>query len=231
VKVGHSTVAEVLKRSGVYPYYSSPKPLLTPAHKLKRLQWATAHVNDPIAVTMRRVFADEKRFAVCGGRFHLWRYPWEARPIRRVAKFPVNVLVSGVITCNGVSSLIMYEPKAKFTGTVYRETLKRNHIPLTRRIMRNQPFTFIHDHASQHDSKVVDDWLATQDFGRDETFPPNSPDLNLIENVWGMMVQGMAPDSIENLEDLTRSIKRQWEEISPPCYSACGSITSSDRRL
>lgn len=71
------------------------------------------------------------------------------------------------------------------------------------------------DHASQHDAKVVDNWLATQDFGRDEMFPPNSPDLNLIENVWGMMVQGMAADSIETLDDLTRSIQRQWEAISP----------------
>lgn len=87
VKVGHTAVSEVLVRNGVHPYYSSPKPLLTPAHKLKRLQWATAHLNDSIAETMRRVFADEKRFAVCGGRFHVWRYKWEDRPIRRVGTY------------------------------------------------------------------------------------------------------------------------------------------------
>jgi len=57
--------------------------------------------------------------------------------------------------------------------------------------------------------------MNTQDFGRDAMFPVNSPDLNLIENVWGLMVQGMAADDIETVDDLRCSIKKQWEALSP----------------
>jgi len=57
--------------------------------------------------------------------------------------------------------------------------------------------------------------MSTQDFGRDETFPPNSPDLNLIENIWGIMAQGMAQRNIETADDLDRAIKAEWEAISP----------------
>jgi hypothetical protein len=38
------------------------------------------------------------------------------------------------------------------------------------------------DHASIHDARVVD-WMGLLEFDRAQEFPPNSPELNLIENV------------------------------------------------
>jgi len=75
--VSTMSVQRALKRVKVKPYYSQPKPMLTTEHKTARLQWATAHLNEPIEVSMRRVFADEKHFVVGGGRFHVFRYQWE----------------------------------------------------------------------------------------------------------------------------------------------------------
>jgi transposase len=214
-KIAISSVHRLLRRSGHRFYVRPKKPKLTAAQRTARLEWARRMMNASTAAIHRLVFADEKRFSVGSTSIGVWRLPTEERPVRETVKFPYTVMVSGVITSNGVSSLLRLTREVKLTGAEYLDILKKDHIPLTRKVMRNQPFTFIHDHASVHDCKVVDDWLATQDFGRDQTFPSHSPDLNLIENIWGLMAQGMTRRNIETPEDLDKAIKEEWELVSP----------------
>ncbi len=71
------------------------------------------------------------------------------------------------------------------------------------------------DNASTHTAGIVREWMSTQDFDRDETYPPNSPDLNPIENVWGMMVQSMSCPKVLSVDRLIARIKRAWNDISP----------------
>jgi len=48
------------------------------------------------------------------------------------------------------------------------------------------------------------------------TWPPYSPDLNVIENVWGWLTQKVyeGGKQFEDKETLTAAIKRAWSEIS-----------------
>ena len=61
---------------------------------------------------------------------------------------------------------------------------------------------FAQDHASIHDCKVVDDWMDAEGVPRDQTFPTNSPDLNFIEEVWGIMAQRMLTRTVSTAEEL-----------------------------
>ena len=49
-----------------------------------------------------------------------------------------------------------------------------------------------------HTAAVVDDWITEQGFGREANFPPRSPDLNLIENVFGIMVERMSNQKVKH---------------------------------
>jgi transposase len=43
--------------------------------------------------------------------------------------------------------------------------------------------------------------------------PPRSPDLNLIENIWGIMVQRMQRMDITNKDSLISAIEAAWDSI------------------
>jgi len=72
----------------------------------------------------------------------------------------------------------------------------------------------IQDNASVHTAAVVDDWMSEQGFGRDANFPPCSPDLNLIENVFGIMVERMSSQKLDTVDKLVRAIKDTWNNLT-----------------
>lgn len=80
---------------------------------------------------------------------------------------------------------------------------------------------FQQDNAPVHTAHVIRDWLADQDFAV-MAWPPYSPDLNPIENLWALLkakiyelhpeIKGM-PDNEETLQILTAAAQEAWSEI------------------
>jgi hypothetical protein len=81
---------------------------------------------------------------------------------------------------------------------------------------------FQKDNAPVHTAYVVRDWLAEQDF-EVMNWPPYSPDLNPIENVWPCLkakiyelhpeIRGM-PDNDETLEYVISVAQEAWSELA-----------------
>ena len=69
-----------------------------------------------------------------------------------------------------------------------------------------------------HTARVVEEWMimTEQGFGRDANFPPCSPDLNLIENVFGIMVERMSSDNLDTgtIPKLVDAIKNTWNSFT-----------------
>jgi len=71
----------------------------------------------------------------------------------------------------------------------------------------------VQDGASSHTAKIVTNWLEEQPFERMTQWPPHSPDLNPIENVWGIMAQRMARRDMHTKEELKAAIIEEWNAI------------------
>jgi hypothetical protein len=80
---------------------------------------------------------------------------------------------------------------------------------------------FQQDNAPVHTAYVIRDWLAEQEF-EVMAWPPYSPDLNPIENLWALLkakiyelhpeIKGM-PDNEETLQFLTAAAQEAWSGI------------------
>jgi transposase len=56
--------------------------------------------------------------------------------------------------------------------------------------------------------------MTEQGFGRDANFPPCSPDLNLIENVFGIMVERMSSQKLDTIPKLEKAIADTWNNLT-----------------
>ena len=97
---------------------------------------------------------------------------------------------------------------------LYHRILSVNLIPTAKNFYRDgEQWYFLQDNDPKHKSKLVTEWLHNSGVTCID-FPPYSPDLNPIENLWSDMntrVQRHNPTTMEELQDV---IAEEWELTS-----------------
>ncbi len=93
---------------------------------------------------------------------------------------------------------------------------------------KDADFIFQQDLAPAHTAKSTKSWLNDHGVGVLD-WPANSPDLNPIENLWGIVKRKMRNKRPNNADDLKTTVKETWASIPPQqCHKL---ITSMPRRI
>ena len=85
-------------------------------------------------------------------------------------------------------------------------------VPLMPRATRKR-LILMHDGATCHSAHSTEVFLANNNVQVLEDWPSNSPDLNLVENLWGYMEHKLKNRVCTTNDDLWHQIQSVWENI------------------
>ena len=117
----------------------------------------------------------------------------------------------GCISWEGQGEL--FEVQGTLDGPAYASLL-RHTIPLTLSNLNMQAAYLYQDHASCHDSKVVQNVFHELQLRTLENQPSNSPDLNPLEEVRGLWKDRVRARRPKTLNQLRSYAHQEWENLT-----------------
>jgi len=191
-------------------------PALTREHKDARLAWSRAHVHRGPSGWKNTIFSDEKRWSLDGpdGLGSYWRDMRSGDEKRWVGKRQQgggSVMVWGAFSSRGKSPLIFVTNT--INATRYIEVLEDGLLPFMDETHPNGA-VFQQDNASSHISNDTKEWLFNHAISVMD-WPACSPDMNPIENLWGIMSQEVYKNNRQFYyeDDLKEAILHAWDKI------------------
>ena len=203
VNVSRQTVSRRLQEIGLFNRSPRKKPLVSSKNK-KRLEFANRYVIWTYENWTIVFFSDESKFDLFGndGKNNVKRRIGERFSAKCTKKNVMfgggSVIVFGMFSSQGTTPLVRLQTRVN--AQIYKNIVQDHVVS----IIQNSGFdrdTFMQDNAPCHKAKVVMSYLCEQEFGIMD-WPPQSPDLNPIENLWetlGMKVMERNPTNTEDL--------------------------------
>jgi len=188
-------------------------PKLTPAHKRARLEWARK-CQTWRAKWRKIVWSDEKKFSLDGpdGFQYYWH---DLRRDEEIYSTRQNgggsVMIWAAFSSGGKSTLAFL--RGRQNSEAYTHTLEQHLLPFTT-ATHAAGCIYQQDNASIHVSRHSTAWLREHNITTLD-WPAKSPDLNPIENVWGILARRVYAGGrqFSTPEELISTIKVEWEKI------------------
>ncbi len=197
----------------------------------RRLTWAKEKKYWTVAQWSKVLFSDESKFCISFGNQcpRVWRKGGEAHSLsclKSSVKFPQSVMIWGAMSSAGVGPLCFL--KTNVTAPIYQDILEHFMLPSADQLFKDANFIFQQDLAPAHTVKSTKSCLNDQLCGVLD-WPANSPDLNPIENIWGIVKRKMRNKRPKNADELNATVKETWASIPPQqCHKL---ITSMPCRI
>jgi transposase len=223
-------VNKVISESGILKHQKkTASPPLNESNLMKRLNWAKDHMtwnkewNDV-------VWSDEKKFNLDGpdGYNYYWHDLRKEKIFStRRSKGGGSVMIWASFGSKGKSEICFVDGKLNATG--YRNVLE-NHLANCGESIGGSNWKFQQDNAPIHRAKVTIEWFKEQKINVID-WPPYSPDLNPIENLWGLLARRVYSNGKQytTINELKTAITRCWAEI--PQKNIDGLIASMPNRI
>jgi transposase len=122
-----------------------------------------------------------------------------------------SLMVWGAFSSTGTLSLAF--PSCRMNSDEYIQVLQANLLPFLEDNEENR-LIFQQDNAAIHKSNATTDWLIQHNINVLK-WPACSPDMNPIENLWGILVRRVYAENkqYQSVNELQIAIIQAWEGI------------------
>src|SRR6185312_1993500 len=201
------------KKEGFAHKWIKPKNVLSEIHKQKRREYAASLVTWSSSDWARVVFTDEKHWNLSGndGYVSIWTES-KQNPLKIVeTNRRRGLMMWGTISKAGGLHLVCME--GAITADTYMDMLENDFFY---QVEENLPanFVWMHDNAPPHVTLRTKAYLERKGITTME-WPPMSPDLNPIENVWSLLSKEVYREKkvYKNTTDLWNAITAAWHAL------------------
>lgn len=209
-KASLSTVKRVLRSHNLFGRVSIKKPSLNKKQKAKRLKWCTDRILWDATNWKKVIFSDECKLELHSKSRKYVRRPKSSqmnpRYITGTQKFSPSIMVFGAIRGDGKRILVKAE--SSVDSKEYQRILE---IALPR--VYNTRFLFQQDGATCHTSKSTKAYLERKSIRMISDWPPQSADLNIIENLWDYLKEKIKQRAPKSLNELWQTALSEFESI------------------
>lgn len=216
VSVTAQTIRNYIRRLQFRSNVSARKPFINTVNRKKRITFAKRYLNKNFRFWKNVIFTDECKFNVksSDGRIRIWRerntrlHPRNLRPTFKHGYR--SLMVWGCFAASGVGELHFIE--GNMNAAQYIDILKKNLHKSARNLGIEDRYIFQQDNDPKHTALNTRLWLLYNCRKYLKT-PPQSPDINPIENLWSIFKQRLRYHSIRNISDLKTALQEEWKKI------------------
>ena len=212
------TVHRVLHRDlGYSKVTARKKPLITEAQRKRRVLFAKEHKDWTLEKWRRVLWSDEATFYVSdtSGK-KVWRArdsdPLAVNRIATAVKHPQHIMVWGSFGYGGLGDLVILPYNETVNKEAYYIILNEY---LESSFEKSATDIFQQDGAPPHTARLIKNWFSDCDIYYITDWPPNSPDLSPIENLWAVIKAKLREKNTSSLPKLAAELCNAWESLDP----------------
>ena len=208
-----STVRRDLKALGYVNKVCPKGPKRKAGDEEYRVSRCKEYLKMPVSKLLRIAFSDEKWFDTNDhGTRTVWCRPEDEPPRRVQCTWAPRVRVWGCVWKGG--RVLVRLPPGRLTGATYKRHclfalfahLKAKGIPVDEVILQ-------YDGDTTHGTEECLHYLKTKGIEILPLWPPRSPDLSPIENLWGIIQKRVDSHGPSDADELYAFIEKEWEAI------------------
>lgn len=216
VKYSRYGVHKYLKREGYKARVCRKKPFVSKSNRLRRIMFARNHKNWGFKEWSKVIWTDETTFELVrtrGKTFYYVNQSSPSDPIRRFTKQQGGgkIMLWGCFKGTKIGRCVILG--GNMDARRYVNIISKHGMEAIDQFECGSNFIWMHDNAPAHNAKISKN--AIKIFGwKLMNWPPNSPDLNPIENLWAIMKRRIYDGQYYASKDVLQDrIFQIWDDL------------------
>jgi len=206
------------------------KPFISKTNQEIRVQWCKDRLKWTSDDWNKILWSDESPFTLrFNGRRRVWRRlneRYEEKALKGSFKHDLKINVWGCFCAQGVGKLSLIE--GIMDTKVYTLILDNELRDSVKSLFKRKSFIFQQDNDPKHKAKKTIEYLADNGI-KVLPWPPQSPDLNPIENLWSILDKKCRRREPKNARELFEDLQEAWNALEVELLQKL--VDSMPRRL